>query len=259
LDERNLPVYILICLVLIVAAIYAGLVFGWIGTPLDGFPDGPPPPPPDTIDLEQGNTTQTVPRWMTEFFVTGFLGTGSYPLENLTYAVIEGDGDVRGDVVMTFQDLDGDGNVSVGDVLEVLNMTDDVNGAFLEVYLDDVNVAHEDIIWDVNDPLIYSAFLYWNYPVEANGTRWDTNFSITHLSLPFDAHPSNLSFDVLGEDGEPLEEAGVVFQDWREDGLLGDFDRVHVLGMTEDYQRARVRMYVDGILMALGTVPRWIF
>jgi len=51
----------------------------------------------------------------------------------------------------------------------------------------------------------------------------------------------------------------VVFQDWREDGLLGDFDRVHVLGMTEDYQRAWVRMYVDGILMALGTVPRWIF
>ncbi len=53
--------------------------------------------------------------------------------------------------------------------------------------------------------------------------------------------------------------SALVFQDWREDGLLTDFDRVHVLGMTEDYQRATVCMYLDGTLVAMGTVPQWIF
>jgi hypothetical protein len=259
LDDRNLLVYILVCFALVAAVIYIGLVFGWIGTPRDGFPDGPPLPPPNTIHLEQGNTTQTLPTWLTEFFVTGLQGNATYPLGNLTFAVIEGGDAIRMDVNMTLHDLDGDGNASLGDILEISNMTDDVNGAVLEVYLDDVNVAHEDIIWDTNDPLIYSAFLYWNYPVTANGSSWDTNFSVTHLGILHDVHPSNLSFDVMGGDGEPLEDALVVFEDWREDGLLSDFDRVHVLGMTEDYQRARVRMHLDGTLVAMGTIPQWIY
>jgi hypothetical protein len=147
----------------------------------------------------------------------------------------------------------------VGDVVRVSNMTDGANGAFLEAYRDGTTVAREDVSWNVWDPLIYSAFLYWNYPCEPNGSRWDTNFSVTHLAIPFEVSPANLTFDVVGEDGGPLVEAVVVFEDWREEGVLSDFDRVHVLGMTEDYQRARVRMFLDGTLVAMGTVPQWIF
>jgi hypothetical protein len=209
--------------------------------------------------LEQANTTQTLPFWTTEFFVTGFWNGGSYPLENLTFAVIAGGDAVYDDVVVTMHDLDGDGNATVGDVIMVSNMTDSVNGATLFVSRDNVIVGLEDLSWDVDDPMIYSAFLYWNYPVEANGTRWDTNFSVTHLAIPYDVHPSNLSFEVIGEGGETLDEAVTVFYDWREEGLLSDFDRVLVLGMTEDYQRARVCMYLDGTLVAMGTVPQWIF
>jgi hypothetical protein len=144
-------------------------------------------------------------------------------------------------------------------VIVVSNMTDDVNGAELIVYRDEVVVGRGDLAWNVNDPLIYSAFLYWNYPVEVNGTRWDTDFSVTHLAIPFPVNPANLSFQVVGEGGGTLDEATLVFYDWREDGLLSDFDRVLVLGMTEDYQRAMVCMYLDGTLVAMGTIPQWIF
>jgi hypothetical protein len=178
-------------------------------------------------------------------------------MKNLSTA-LAGDVETKG-VTVTFIDLDGDGNVSVGDVFRVSNMTDGTNGAVLEVYRDGATVAREDLSWDVDDPSIYSAFLYWNYPVEANGSRWDTNFSVTHLAIPFEVPPANLTFEVVGEDGQPLEDAAVVFEEYRDVGMLSDFDRVHVLGMTEDYQRARVRMYLDGTLVAIGTVPQWIF
>lgn len=260
MEDREIPVYIVTALFVVAIAFYVALMLGLFGNPNVGGPqDDLPLPPEDTMYLEQGNTTQTLPFWRTEFFVTGFWGDASYPMGNLTFAVIAGGDAVFERVVVTFLDLDGDGNASVGDAIEVSNMTDSVNGAELFVYWDGSIVGHEDISWNVNDPLIYSAFLYWNYPVAANGTRWDTNFSVTHLAIPFDVHPSNLSFGVVGEGGEPLDEAALVFYDWREDGLLTDFDRVLVLGMTEDYQRARVCMYLDGTLVAMGTVPQWIF
>ena len=260
LEDREIPVYIVTAFIVFLVAVYAALMLGLFGNPnVGGPPDGLPLPPEDRMHLEQGNTSQTLPFWTTEFFITGFWGDTSYPVGNLTFAVIAGGDAVYDKVIVNLLDLDGDDNASVGDEIVVSNMTDNVNGAELFVYLDGVIVGNEDISWNVNDPLIYSAFLYWNHPVAANGTRWDTNFSVTHLAIPFDVHPRNLSFGVVGEGGEPLDDAALVFHDWREDGILTDFDRVHVLGMTEDYQRARVCMYLDGTLVAMGTVPQWIF
>jgi hypothetical protein len=259
LEDRELTVYVLTSLVLIAVGVYIGLMIGWIDTPHGGFHDGPPLPPPNTISLEQGNTTQTYPRWMTEFLIVRIRGTTDHPLENLTFAVVEGGDAILTDLNITFHDIDDDGNASLGDMIFIANMTDDVNDSQLEVYLDDDVVARHGVSWNVNDPLIYAAFLYWNHPVKANGSRWYTNFSVTHLAMPFDVHPANLSFEVRGETGALLDEAIVTFQDWRRDGILSDFDRVHVDGMTEEYQRATVRMSIDGVLVAIGTVPQWIF
>ena len=257
MDERDLPALVAVCLVLAVLAVYAGLHL----RPLEGpdGPDGPDVPPGDAIQLEAGRTTQTYPLWTTEFTVAGFRGEPAYPLENLTIEVAREDSAPFEDVVITFQDLDADGNASLGDVVLITNMTDEVNGAVLSIYRDEERVAREGVSWDVDDPTIYSAFLYWNYPVEENGSRWDTNFSVTHLALPFDVAPADLSFDVVAGTGEPLDGATVVFEDRREAGVLDDFDRVHLLGMTGDYQRAVVRMRLDGTVVAMGTVPQWIF
>ena len=257
MEDREIPVYIATGGVVVGVILYVALVMGLFGNPNDG-PDGPLLLPPDTIILERGDSAQTYPTWMTEFHVTGLRGETSYPLANLTFSVVAGGDAVFEDVVVTFHDLDGDGNATPGDVIEVTNMTDDVNGADLVVHLDGEAVTSVGIGWNVNDPLIYSAFLYWNYPCEPNGSRWDTNFSVTHLRLE-GVSPSNLSFDVVGEDGGPLDEAALVFWEYREEGVLSDFDRVLVLGMTEDYQRARVRMFLDGTLVAMGTIPQWIF
>ncbi len=259
MDDRELTILVVASLVLVFIAGFVAISLGLIDMPRNGFHDGPDVIPPDTIDLEQMNTSQTLPFWTTEFLVEGIRGETVYPLDNLTFAVIEEGDAVRTDVNFTFHDMDGDGNASMGDVLLVSNMTDDLNGSDLEVYLDGTYVAGEGISWDVNDPLIYSMFLYWNYPVDANGSKWDTDFSITHLGIPFDVLPSNLSFDVLGEDLAQLEDAHVVLRDMNGDGLLSNFDRVHIFGMTEEYQRASVRMYLDGTLVAIGTVPQWIF
>ncbi len=257
MDDRELTIVVVLSLVLVFSGVFVAISLGLIDTPRNGFHDGPDGQPPDTMNLEQGNTSQTLPFWTTEFFVVGVIGI--YPLENLTFAVFDGGDDARLDVNFTFHDMDGDGNASLGDVLFISNMTDDLNGAELKVYLDEWYITGERILWNVNDPQIYSMFLYWNYPVEANTSRWDTNFSITHLSIPFDVVPSDLSFEVLGEGQEPMDDAVVVFSDWNEDGIMSDIDKVHILGMTDEYQRASVNMYLDGTLVAIGTVPQWIF
>jgi hypothetical protein len=258
-EDKEILVLIVSCLAAVLAA---GMLFPSLGLMglFGGNPhDGPDGPLQDTIFLEQDDTSQAFPLWTTEFIVEGTRGETVYPVDELDFSVVgPADIEVTG-LEFTYRDQDGDGFASPGDELRILNMTDDVNGADLQVFLGDDRVTIVGIWWDVNEPRIYSMFLSWVYPVEVNGSRWDTAFNVVHLHLPFDVNISDITFAVVGEGLVPIENAVVVVSDENEDGLLSDFDKVQVKGITEGYQRATVRMYLDGTTVAIGTIPQWIF
>jgi hypothetical protein len=222
------------------------------------FHDAPPPSPDDSVRLTAGNTTQyNITSWRTEFWVSAVFARTNLSVANVTLGTTNGGWAALTVARVNYKDLDGDGNVTVGDAVSIVGMTDAYNGGRLVLSYNGMVIERAGISWDEGDPSIYAMWLYWVHPPKANGTGWDARFVLNRAGLEGPVDPGDLSYSVVGEDGTPLTGAAITFEDFDRNGRVSSPDAILLHGITQGYQGATLRVFVGGTLVGFCEIPHW--
>jgi len=223
-----------------------------------GFHDAPPPPPNDRVRLTAGSTTQyNITLWRTEFSVSSVFARTGFIVANLSIVTLTSGWTGLIGARVNYSDMDGDGNVTVGDKVSIVGMTDAYRGGWLVLSYNGTVLERAGISWDEGDPSVYAVWLYWVHPPKANGTGWDARFVLNRAGLDGQVAPAELSYSVEGEDGKPLTGATIVFEDFNRDGRVSSPDAILLQGITVGYQGATLRVFVGGTLVGFDEIPHW--
>ena len=222
-------------------------------------PDGPPQLPPWIVTFEQGDLVQTnITYWDTQFVVTWTDELEVHPIADVYLTFYDPADEELPNPNITYRDLDGDGNVSEGDVISVEAMTDVYLDGWFEMAGIDEVLGFSTIVRYAEDRLVLTLGFGWVYPADRNGTLWDTRIQIRHHRTEVPMHVGNVSFQVVSGAGTVMEVADVVFNDTDGDGMVSRWDRVELYGATPDYQGAWVRILYDGRLVGVRDLPNFI-
>ena len=223
-----------------------------------GFHDAPPPPPNDRVRLTAGNTTQyNITLWRTEFSVSSVFARTGFGVAKLSIVTLTSGWIGLTEARVDYLDLDGDGNVTVGDKVSIVGMTDAYRGGWLVLSYNDSIIERAGISWDEGDPSIYALWLYWVHPPKANGTGWDARFVLNRAGLDGKVGHGELYYSVEDEDKTPLTGAAITFEDFDRNGRVSSPDAILVHGITADYQGATLRVFVGGTLVGFCEIPHW--
>lgn len=220
--------------------------------------DAPPPPPDDSVHLTAGNTTQwNITYWRTEFRVSAVYARTNLSLANVTIRTMSSGWTALAGARVDYLDLGGDGNVTVGDAVSIVGMTDAYQGGWLVLSHNNTIIERAAISWDEGDPSVYALWLYWVHPPKVNGTGWDARFVLNRARLDGPVDPGDLSYSVVDEDGTPLTGAAITFEDFDRNGRVSSPDAILMHGITVAYQGATLRVFVGGTLVGFEEIPHW--
>ena len=259
--QKDEPLKVIVPLAVVLALVFGASMFfvaQRMGTD-DHPPDGFPPLPQDRVSFTYGNTTQyDLVYYRTEVTVSSVWPPEGFSLDEVNITIDEDMDGEADDVNWSYDDVDGDGNISMGDVITFTGLTDEHPGGLMTIAQGDRDLPAFDVDWHHGSRIDHSVWLQWVYPIRETASGFDATFQITRLRCTTEVNHTEFRFELTDSDNLPLPSTQVLYNDTNGDGLVSRWDRVEVSGLPDgNYMGATLRMTYEGVLVGVDSVPFW--
>lgn len=216
---------------------------------------GPPPLPEDRVYLIYEHVIQSdVDCWDTNITIGANFDLSDLAnhVDDVSIVITNPQKAILTDARWTYHDLDANGLMSVLDVIEITNMTEEYQESSLSLN----NQWGVRIAWDEENTWNLVLFDRGEYS-ESDEGLWTFYFNVHLLNGKNPLDLSRLTIAIQKDENTLLTNANISINDKDKNGVLSVKDRIEISNMTEKYRGATVRMICEDIQIGYKTIPNF--